>query len=212
MAPYYGSLDKIENIIPDTMTGEGIKRTEAFTVELTEDKYKKWKDQFWETRAEGAEWVWEVLKEAVDLSASEAKELLKSKGIKTEPRLGMKMCYDETGKSYVLPPAIINEPVGFGEDLEKKKLEQIEAPNDEKDLTLTLRNASKFDDDEIEISDHSTVVELKEKYAELKDVDDIKKIRLLYYGRELKNDYNLYHYDINEEIILIAVVNHDLDD
>lgn len=210
--PYYGTLDKIENIIPDTMTGEGIKRTEAFTVELTEDQYKKWKDQFWETRAEGSEWVWKVLKEAVDLQASEAKELLKTKGIKTEPRLGLKMCYDETGKSYVLPPAIINEPVGYGEDLEKKKLEEIEEPKEEKTLNLTLRHASKFDDDEIEINDHSTVVELKEKYAELKDVDDIKKIRLLYYGRELKNDYNLYHYDINEEIIMIVVVNHDLDD
>lgn len=172
--PYYGTLDKIEKIIPDSMTGEGIKRTEAFTVDLTEDQYKKWKDQFWETRAEGSEWVWNILREAVDLQASEAKELLKSNGIKYESRLGLKMCYDETGKSYVLPPAIINEPVGFGEDLEKKKLDQIEAPKDDKTLTLTLRCASKFEDDEIEISDHSTVVELKEAYADLKEIDNIK--------------------------------------
>lgn len=210
--PYYGTIDKIENIIPDTMKGEGIKRTEAFTIELTEDQYAKWKDQFWETRVEGSEWVWKLLREAVELDASEAKDLLKSKGIKTEPRLGLKMCYDETGKSYILPPAIINEPVGFGEDVEKNKLDQKEAPKEEKTLSITLRNASKFDDSEIEINDHSTVVDLKEKYAEMNDVDEIKKIRLLYYGKELKNEYNLYHYDINEEIILIAVVNHDLDD
>ncbi|CAI2370488.1 unnamed protein product [Moneuplotes crassus] len=172
--PYYGTLDKIEKIIPDTMTGEGIKQTEAFTVDLTEDQYKKWKDQFWETRAEGSEWVWNILKEAVDLQADEAKELLKNNDIKYESRLGMKMCYDQTGKSYVLPPAIINEPVGYGEDLEKKRLEEVKAPKDEKTLTLILRNASKFDDDEVEISDHSTVLELKEKYADLKDVDNIK--------------------------------------
>ena len=60
------------------------------------------------------------------------------------------MCYDETGKSYVLPPAIINEPVGYGEDLEKKKLDEIEEPKEEKTLNLTLRHASKFDDDEID--------------------------------------------------------------
>lgn len=212
MVPYYGTIDKIENIIPDTVVGEGIKKTEAFTIELTEDQYAKWKEQFWETRVEGSAWVWEVLKEAVALDASEAKDLLKTKGIKADGRLGLKMCYDETGKSYVLPPAIISEPVGFGEDKEKAQLDLIEEPDDVKTLTLTLRNASKFDDAEIEIGDNSTVVELKEKYAELNDVDDIKKIRLLYYGKELKNDYNLYHYDINEDIIMIAVINNDLDD
>lgn len=210
--PYCGTIDKIENIIPDSYVGEGIKRTEAFTIDLTEDQYAHWKEQFWETRVEGLEWVWKVLKEAVELDQKEAKELLLNKGIKPDDRLGLKMSYDEKGRSYVLPPAMINEPVGFGEDKEKAMLEKVEVPDEEKDLVLTLRNASKFDDEEIEISDASTVTELKEKYAELQDVDDIKKIRILYYGKELKDDYNLYHYDINEEIILIAVVNHMLDD
>mmetsp|Transcript_13902 Transcript_13902/g.15564 ORF Transcript_13902/g.15564 Transcript_13902/m.15564 type:complete len:124 (+) Transcript_13902:394-765(+) len=122
------------------------------------------------------------------------------------------MCYDEKGQSYILPPAMINEPVGYGEDMEKMALEAKDAPNEEKTLVITLRNASKFDDEEIEISDGSTVTDLKEKYAELQDVDDIRKIRLLYYGKELKEGYKLFHYDINEEIILIAVVNHELDD
>lgn len=151
VVPYYGTIDKIENIIPESYVGEGIKRTEAFTVELTEDQYLKWKDQFWETRVEGFEWVWNLLREAVELDDKEAKELLTSKGIKPEGRLGLKMCYDETGKSYILPPAIINEPVGFGEDKEKAILEAKEEPEEEKILNLVIRNASTFEDDEIEI-------------------------------------------------------------
>jgi len=210
--PYCGTIDKIEMIIPDSYVGEGIKRTEAFTITLTEDQYDKWKEQFWETRVEGLDWVWKVLKEAVTLEQKEAKELLLNKGIKPDDRLGLKMCYDEKGRSYILPPAMINEPVGFGEDKEKNILEAIKEPDEEMELTLILRNASNFEDDEIQISDHSSVNELKEKYAELKDVDDIAKIRILYYGKELKEGYNLYHYDINEEIILIVVVNNELYD
>jgi hypothetical protein len=75
-----------------------------------------------------------------------------------------------------------------------------------------LRNASTFDDDELEIENTCSVVELKEKYAEMKEVDDPTKIRILYYGKELKDEFNLYHYDIKEEIILIAVINHQLYD
>jgi hypothetical protein len=79
-------------------------------------------------------------------------------------------------------------------------------------LNITLRNASTFKDDEIEIEDSWSVADLKDRYAELKDVDDPKKIRILYYGRELKDDYNLYHYEINPKIILIAVINNQLYD
>ena len=172
--PYCGTIDKIENIIPDSYVGEGIKRTEAFTVSLTEDQYEKWKEQFWETRVEGLDWVWKIIKKAVILDSKEAKELLLNKGIKPDDRHGIKMCYDEKGRSYILPPAMINEPVGFGEDQEKLHLDAKEAPSENKTLTLTLRNASKFDDDEIEISDASTVTELKQQYADIQDVDDIK--------------------------------------
>lgn len=41
--PYCGTIDKIENVIPDSYVGEGIKRTHAYTIELTEDQYEKWK-------------------------------------------------------------------------------------------------------------------------------------------------------------------------
>jgi hypothetical protein len=64
------------------------------------------------------------------------------------------MVYDEKGRDYNLPPAIINEPVGFGEDKEKVLLEAKEAPEESTTLTITLRNASTFNDDQLEIEDN----------------------------------------------------------
>lgn len=209
--PYCGTIDKIENIIPDSYVGEGIKRTQAFTIELTEEQYEKWKKQFWETRVEGSPAIWAILKRAVDLDHKEAAKLVEENNI-TLHHNRLTFCYDSTGKSYVLPPAIINEPVGFGVDKEKEVLEHKEAPKESTTLNITLRNASTFKDDEIEIEDSWSVADLKDRYAELKDVDDPKKIRILYYGRELKDDYNLYHYEINPKIILIAVINNQLYD
>lgn len=211
-SPYWGTIDKIENIIPDSYVGEGIKRTEAFTIDLTEDQYYKWKEQFWETRVEGLEWVWNIIKEAVDLDHKEWEKFLINKGIIIDPRKGLKWWYDDKGRSYDLPPAMINEPVGFGEDKEKVMLDHKDEPNEVTTLTLMLRNASTFKDEEIEIDDTWSVKELKERYAELADCDDIKKIRILYYGKELKDNYYLYHYEINQEIFMIAVINDQLYD
>jgi hypothetical protein len=63
------------------------------------------------------------------------------------------MLYDDKGRSYELPPAIINEPVGFGEDQEQVMLDHKEKPAESTVLNLVLRNASTFKDDEIEIKD-----------------------------------------------------------
>lgn len=209
--PYWGHIDKIENIIPDSYVGEGIKRTQAFTIDLTEEQYDKWKKQFWETRWEGNEHIWSILKKAVDMDAKEAAKLLEKNNITLEGNR-MTYWYDQSGKGYAIPPALINEPVGFGVDKEKEILEGKDEPDDSETLHLVLRNASTFEDDELEIDNTCSVVELKERYAEMKEVDDPSKIRILYYGRELKDEFNLYHYDIKEEIILIAVINHQLYD
>jgi hypothetical protein len=97
--------------------------------------------------------------------------------------------------------------VGFGVDQEKERLDALAEPDEVKTLSLTLRNASTFDDDQIEIKDSCSVDELKRLYAELKDCEDQRQVRVLYFGRELKDGYKLWHYGINHDIILIAVVN-----
>ena len=110
----------------------------------------------------------------------------------------------------MIPAACINEPVGYGEDEEMVRLDQVKNPDETKTLNLVIRNASTFEDDQIEISDSSTVSDLKEQYAELKNCDDQKKVRILYYGRELRDDYQLWSYEINDEIVLIGVINKEL--
>lgn len=110
----------------------------------------------------------------------------------------------------MIPAACINEPVGYGEDEEKERLDKVQNPDETKTLNLTIRNASTFEDDQIEISDDSTVSDLKEQYSELKECDDQKKVRILYFGRELRDEYQLWRYEINDEIVLIGVVNKEL--
>lgn len=209
--PYCGTIDKIEKTIPDSYVGEGIKRTHAYTVELTEDQYDKWKKQFWETRCEGSSHIWDVIRKACEVDNKEATKMLQDNNI-TLHNNRLTYCYDQTGKGYAVPTACINEPVGFGVDKEKEMLEAKDAPEETQTLTLTLRNASTFKDDEIEIEDTCQVTELKERYAELVNWDDPKKVRLLYYGKELKDDFYLYNYEINPSIILITVINNQLYD
>lgn len=204
--PYWGTIDKIENVIQDSYVGEGIKRTHAYTTDLTEDQYKKWKEQFWETRCEGSEQVWTILKRWWEVDHEEAEALIKENNIILHNNR-LTFCYDQKGRSYVVPAACINEPVDFGEDKEKEQLKKVEEPEDYKTLNLTLRNASTFEDDKITIDESWSVKELKEQYAELKDWDNCKKVRILYYGRELHDDYKLWHYGINDDIILIGVIN-----
>lgn len=111
-----------------------------------------------------------------------------------------------------MPAACINEPVGFGADREQERLEAAAEPDESKTLSLTLRNASTFDDDQIDIEDCETVLELKTKYADIKKCDDHRKVRILYFGRELRDEYQLWHYEINDDIILIVVINNQLDE
>lgn len=74
----------------------------------------------------------------------------------------MKFIYDSTGESYKVPYACINEPLGYGEDVEAKKIEGHSKPEESKMLTLKIRNALKFEDKELEIDWLESVRSLKE--------------------------------------------------
>ena len=121
----------------------------------------------------------------------------------------LKFIYDQTGESYKTPYACINEPTEYGVDKEKEKLEKASGAKD-KTLKLKIRNAKLFEDKTVEIEDSETVRELKERYADLYDVDDIGEegewVRLLAHGRELKTDAYLYQYEFDESHLLIGVL------
>lgn len=56
----------LETIIADSFVGSGCKRTPAFTVDLTEEQFKEWREQFWDTRVEGKAEVWEIIRQACE--------------------------------------------------------------------------------------------------------------------------------------------------
>ena len=105
----------------------------------------------------------------------------------------------------------MNEPVGFGVDMEEEKLHQTAKTHKEpKILKLKIRHASKFKDTEIEIADTETVFTLKQRWADLYGIDDIgqegERVKLLGNGRELKSEAFLYQYNLNEDLYLIGVM------
>ena len=122
----------------------------------------------------------------------------------------LKFCYDSTGASYKTPIACINEPTSYGVDKEEERLEGKESPEEPKTLRLKIRNAQKFEDKEIEISEKETVRILKEKYGEIYNMTEIgeegEKVRILAGGLELKTEKFLYQYNINDELRLIGVL------
>jgi hypothetical protein len=163
----------IETIIPESYVGEGIRRTPAYTVELTEEQFKRWREQFWDTRVEGKPEIWEAIRQCCEApDDATARALADANGLILENDL-IKFCYDSTGASYKTPIACINEPLSYGEDKEEERLNARQEPDEPKELSLKIRNATKFEDKTIEISESASVLQLKLKYAELYGVTDI---------------------------------------
>ena len=77
-------------------------------------------------------------------------------------------------------------------------------------LKLKIWHAKLFKDTEIEILDSETVFTLKQRWADLYEIDDIGKegerIKILGNGWELKSEAFLFQYNLNEELYLIGVM------
>ena len=67
---------------------------------------------------------------------------------------------------------------------------------------LKIRN-TKYGDLSVQVSNHSTIKELKQNYLMNLRVDiKIEQIRLFCLGKELKDDLFMYSYDIKDEMAI----------
>lgn len=65
------------------------------------------------------------------------------------------------------------------------------------------------DETEIVISNMAKILEIKEKYAKMKNFGhdaDASKIRLLFKGKELQGDLFVYSYEIKDDAVLQAMI------
>lgn len=177
-------------------TGKGCKKTPAWHTDLTETEIQGKIKEFWETRVDGNQKVWSILKQACEEADCKKVESL-VKGIGLSMNNGLLMhCYDERGHRYDLPPFVINPPLKYAVGTKYQKLnENIEKKN----LEVTFRAAG-LADIKMSICTDECVREIKERYKEKGSIE--KDLRLFFNGRELK-DQNLFgHYSVTDGIVV----------
>ncbi len=174
--------------------GNGLKRMKGYISPINLEELKKVRENFWTSRIEGDEKIWDTLKNICNdesLKEEDIQEILKVSGI-----IPYKNCinivYDSKGALYEIPNYCINQPSQY-------KIEEIEydkkKPKEEV-ITIIIRyyiNQIKF-----KISNWKTILQLKENIIKSKDYKNVSvdNIRLFFGGKELHDNQELWFYNI----------------
>jgi hypothetical protein len=111
----------------------------------------------------------------------------------------MTLVIDEAGVYYRLPIAIINDPEEYQKDPNKEKLDNKKQPKEE-NRHLKLRSVK--GDKEIDISNLTSIPDLKQKYLDILEDKETEpaKLRMFCMGKELKDEHFIYTYDIDNDM------------
>ena len=203
--PYLQSIHDQNFNFPETkediFVGKGLKKMKGYISPISKEELEKKRNAFWGTRTEGNQQTWNFLKELCQLPEGEEDNL--NAMLVAYDLVPMKNCinitYDSLGGIYEIPNYCINEPYKY-EIIEDNK----EKPNEEK-ITFHLREGIK--QTKITCSNYSKVEKVKEKMAKKNNVD-ISKIRLFFYGKEMKNDFELWNYNVTQDCVVIVMTLH----
>eukprot|EP00735_Rhodelphis_limneticus_P004647 TRINITY_DN16268_c0_g1::TRINITY_DN16268_c0_g1_i1::g.3112::m.3112 TRINITY_DN16268_c0_g1::TRINITY_DN16268_c0_g1_i1::g.3112 ORF type:complete len:117 (+),score=4.08,sp/Q6DG43/UBTD2_DANRE/44.44/4e-19 TRINITY_DN16268_c0_g1_i1:166-516(+) len=81
---------------------------------LSLQQLERQRDEFWDTRVEGQQLIWETLKAAVEASWTNlelANTIVESAGIIVASNSGdLSLCYDERGGKYEIPVYALRDP------------------------------------------------------------------------------------------------------
>ena len=168
------------------------------------EELKKVREDFWSSRIEGDEKIWNILKNICNdesLKENDIKEILKVSGI-IPYRNCINIVYDSKGALYEIPNYCINQPSQY-------KIEEIEYDKNkpkEEVINVIIRyynNQFKF-----KISNWKNIIQLKENIIKIKDYKNvnIENIRLFFGGKELNDIQELWFYNIvNKSIIQMLI-------
>ena len=125
------------------------------------------------------------------------------------PNNSLTLLIDETGVYYRVPICLINDPISYDKDYNAQKLANKARP-DSATLELKVRNTT-HGDLPMQAKNTSQVDSFKLEYiAKLKEdnklPDDLKSssIRMFAMGKEMKDSFYLYSYDITDGLTLMA--------
>ena len=184
--------------------GIGLKRMKGYISPINLVKLKKVREDFWSSRIEGDEKIWNILKNICNdesLKENDIQEILKVSGI-IPYRNCINIVYDSKGALYEIPNYCINQPSQY-------KIEEIEYDKNkpkEEVINVIIRyynNQFKF-----KISNWKNIIQLKENIIKIKDYKNvnIENIRLFFGGKELNDIQELWFYNIvNKSIIQMLI-------
>ena len=179
--------------------GNGLKKMKGYISPISKEDLDKKRIAFWGTRTEGNEQTWMFLKQLCEMPQSEEEDLnvmLEAYGLVTYNNC-INITYDTSGALYEIPNYCINEPYKY-EIIENEK----EKPKEEK-ISFKLKGTHNT---KITCSNYETVNKVKEKVSKKYNVET-DKIRLFFYGREMKNDMELWNYNVSKDCVVILMIN-----
>ena len=179
--------------------GKGLKRMKGYISNIPEEELKKKREAFWGTRVEGNKQTWNFLKEICEMPSGEENNLeamLKAYDL-TPYNKCINVSYDALGALYEIPNYCIHDPMVYElpEDNKKK-------PN-EKKIKFKARSGMKHL--KLKSSNYSSVKKTKMSVAK-KLGTTYDKIRLFFSGKEMKNDLQLWNYNVDNDVVIMVMV------
>ncbi len=159
-------------------------------------KRKEW----WDQPKSGDKQVWFILQESANNVADHAKMLLEAVELEL-PDGSMHTVKDKNGTEYKVPYYCINDDINA--EIAKEKTELAVEPSNEKFMTLKIKcgaDTTTLD----EVGDKTTVKDLKKAFK--KESGSSGKVRLIYMGKEMEDHLGLYAYNLNENMVILAMV------
>ena len=170
----------------DVFVGKGLKKMRGYISPISKEDLDKKRISFWGTRVEGNEQSWMFLKKICKMNNDENDNIdvmLEAFGLFPYNHC-INITYDITGQLYEIPNYCINDPYKY-EIIENEKIR----PKEEK-VKFHFKGAHKT---KITCSNYEKVIKIKDKLGKKYNIE-IDKIRLFFYGKEMKNDFGLWNY------------------
>ena len=185
----------------DIYVGKGLKKMKGYISPISKEDLDKKRIAFWGTRTEGNEQTWEFLKQLCEMNEDENDNInvmLEAYGL-VPYNMCINITYDASGALYEIPNYCINDPYKY-EIIENEKVR----PKEEK-VMFHLKGSHKT---KITCSNYETVEKVKQKLGNKYKVS-IDKIRLFFYGKEMKNDFELWNYNVSQDCVVILMITKD---
>ena len=186
-------------VTEDIYVGLGLKKMKGYISPISKEDLERKRNAFWGTRTEGNEQTWNFLREVCQMPPGEEENIIPMlEAYNLVPYLDcINITFDSLGGLYEIPNYCINDPYKY-DIIEEKK----EKPIEEK-ISFYVRKV--IDNIKISTSNYTSVEKIKEQLTKKYNVE-IDKIRLFFYGKELKNNFELWNYNISNDCVVVVMI------